>query len=621
MSVAGSGRSPRAARVRRGACGLGSAVLGLAIAAVPLLAAPALAQSGESIRGYDVTLDLAASGTLQVSERIRYDFGTAQRHGIFRQIPVRLQWDSTHDRVWEVSDVQVSSDAPADVQSSTDNGVLTLRIGDPDTTVTGLHTYTLRYTVAGATARFTSGDELTWNAVGDQWDVPIQAVSVTVRAPDRITRVACYAGPYQSTQPCAHASSAGRTATFTQQSLDPGEGLTTAVGLPVGAISDPGPVLVERWSLARAFRPAALQVGLAALVLVLGAAGLARLGWTVARDRKYVGTTPGFVPPPGTEAVERPRPWRAPEPPVQFTPPRGMAPGVAGTLLDERADPLDVSATIVDLAVRGYVRITELERAHLFGSRDWLLERTAESDRARRDRLRPYETDLLSALFATGDTVRLSELKTRFHLDMDRAQKALNAECVAQHWFRGDPRQVRGIAMAVGFVAVLAAAGVLFLLARFTTYGLVGVALLLVAAGGLAMSGSMPSRSGTGTAALEQLLGFRRYIATAEVDQLRQEESVDVFSRYLPWAMVFGETDRWARVLGALAAREGVSDLTPYWYAGPAGWNPAYLADSLDGFAAQSAATLSARPASQGSGFSGGGFSGGGGGGGGGGSW
>src|SRR5206468_3896370 len=62
--------------------------------------------------------------------------------------------------------------------------------------------------------------------------------------------------------------------------------------------------------------------------------------------------------------------FTGPEGAVEFAPPDGVRPGQVGTLLDEQANPLDVTATIVDLAVRGYLRIEELPRAHWFSSRD-----------------------------------------------------------------------------------------------------------------------------------------------------------------------------------------------------------------------------------------------------------
>ncbi len=158
-----------------------------------------------------------------------------------------------------------------------------------------------------------------------------------------------------------------------------------------------------------------------------------------------------------------------------------------------------------------------------------------------------------------------------------------------------------------------------WILAATTHLGLLGLALIVVGGALLFSAGRMPARTAKGSAAYAQVLGFRRYIATAEVNQLRYEESIDVFSRYLPYAMVFGETERWAKALaalGAAAAGTGAAGVPLGWYSGPNGWDLGSLGDSLGSFAESSGSTFAASAASSGgsSGFSGGGFGGGGGG-------
>ena len=50
-----------------------------------------------------------------------------------------------------------------------------------------------------------------------------------------------------------------------------------------------------------------------------------------------------------------------------------------------------------------------------------------------------------------------------------------------------------------------------------------------------------------------QAKGFRDYIRTAEANQLRFEEGADIFSRYLPYAIVFHATEKWARAFAGRA--------------------------------------------------------------------
>ena len=149
--------------------------------------------------------------------------------------------------------------------------------------------------------------------------------------------------------------------------------------------------------------------------------------------------------------------------------------------------------------------------------------------------------------------------------------------------------------------------------------GLVGLGLVVAALAGLFVAGSFPARTGRGSAMLARIQGFRLYIATAEAEQIKFQEREQIFSEFLPYAIVFGLADRWAGVFAQLGA-DGRSGL--YWYTGQPGWSMLYFGASIGSFTTATAGTIATTPpsASGSSGFSGG-FSGGGGGGGGGGSW
>ncbi len=133
-------------------------------------------------------------------------------------------------------------------------------------------------------------------------------------------------------------------------------------------------------------------------------------------------------------------------------------------------------------------------------------------------------------------------------------------------------------------------------------------------------------RTAEGRAVCDQVEGFKTYLATAEADQLKFEEGEDIFSKYLPWAIIFELADRWAKICGDLVAMGRLPNVDPYWYVGNyhmAAFNTAFLTSSLTsgGHAGRPSSGAAAPGFGGGSSFSGGGFSGGGGGGGGGGSW
>src|SRR5215470_15671958 len=216
-----------------------SAVLVLVVVGVLVGAAPALAAPAGSISSYDTRLEVSADGSLHVTETIAYDFGSQDRHGIFRKIPARFRYDDSHDRVYPITDVTVTQDdAAAQVARSTEDNDVVLKIGDPNNTISGAHRYVISYTVAGALNGFPDHQELFWNAVGTEWPVPIAQATATVTGPAEIQRVGCFAGPQGSQLACDTGSAQGTSATFAQANLGPGDGLTVVVAFPPGTFSN-----------------------------------------------------------------------------------------------------------------------------------------------------------------------------------------------------------------------------------------------------------------------------------------------------------------------------------------------------------------------------------------------
>jgi uncharacterized membrane protein YgcG len=302
------------------------------------------------------------------------------------------------------------------------------------------------------------------------------------------------------------------------------------------------------------------------------------------------------------------------EGPVEFAPPEGLRPGEVGTLIDEEANTLDVSATIVDLAVRKHLVIEEIPKSWFLGKADWKFTRLAATDE-----LLPYERTLLDGLFEDGDEVELSDLRKKFAPRLQKVKDALYKDMTDKKWFLRRPDKVRQTWAGIGVAALLAGIGATVGLAWFTHYGLIGVPLAL--GGLLLLVGAkwMPRRTAKGTAMTRRVNGFRRVIETAEEHTARWAEQEHVFTRYLPYAIVFAVTDKWAKAFETLGQLPS-DDMS--WYVSSRPFVYAHFADSMDSFAVTTSGVIASTPSgSGGSGFGGGGSSGGGGGGGGGGSW
>ena len=608
--------SPRAGATTARA-GAGATATGAGAGATATVAGATGAQSGvERIVDYDVVLRIEAGGELAVTETIDYDFGSTPRHGILRDIPVRLHYDDRNDRVYplRVERVSASPGTPAGHRVEAAGSLKRIRIGDADRTITGRHAYTIVYRVEQVLNAFADHDELYWNAIGSQWDVPIDQARVTVEAPAAIRQVACFTGPDRSSLECAQKGADGATARFSQTGMGPRQNLTVVVAIPSGVVPRPVPRLDERWTPARAFAVTAGTIGATGALLAAVVAAFAALAWKTGRDRRYAGSGVDVVfggPGAAEQAVP---PMERPTTPVEFVPPDGLRPGQIGTLVDERANPLDVIATIVDLGVRGYLRIEEIPKKGWFGKPDWTMVELKDAG----DALKPYEALLLDSLFRAGDQVKLSELKNTFAERLHKVQDSLYDDVVRQGWFASRPDRVRTTWAVIGGLVAVAGAGLTALAAARTHAGLVPIPVVL---GGLLLMGgsrSMPRRTAQGTAVLRRVMGFRRFIEESEAERARFAERKNLFSEYLPYAIVFGCTERWARAFA------GIDGELPEmgWYSSGHPFTVAAFSSSMDGFATTTAGTITSTPSGSGSsGFGGGGSSGGGGGGGGGGSW
>jgi uncharacterized membrane protein YgcG len=292
---------------------------------------------------------------------------------------------------------------------------------------------------------------------------------------------------------------------------------------------------------------------------------------------------------------------------VESAPPEGIRPAQAGLLVDEVINPVALTATLVDLAVRGYLRIEELPD-HPGRGPDWRLVELKAAD----EDLLGYERMLLGGLFASRRIVPLSDLKQHFYDQFEGARLWLYRDAVQRRWFTGRPDKVRRRWVVRGLAVTVVGAALTAVLVWLTHFGLAAIPILL--AGPVLMVGArrMPARTPVGAGLLRRVTGFRTYLETAGVDRAGPAQAADQFSPYLPYAILFGLTEQWTRTFALV----GAPPQTP-WYEGREPFSHDRFPSRIDHFASSSAATLSAPPpAVRGaSGFGVGGFWGGGGGG------
>ena len=275
-----------------------------------------------------------------------------------------------------------------------------------------------------------------------------------------------------------------------------------------------------------------------AMVVFLGALMLLLRRFLASHDEIYDGLTPGVLPPRKEWKATPVKLLRSPEYkgpfPVAFTPPRDVTPGLIGMVIDGMVDPHDLTATIVDLSARGFLRIKVLDDGK--GKRrgkDWLLQPCSKP----RSNLMRYEKTFLEGGFPDGREKRMSELVRKHKKVFRQLTSDIYEETSRRGWYRQNPNP-GGRRHKLGRVAA----------ATFVATGVVAA---------FGPRRRVP-RTGAGTATRIQALGFKQYLATAEAEQIRFEEAENIFSRYLPYAMVFGVADHWVKIFRELAIERNV---------------------------------------------------------------
>jgi uncharacterized membrane protein len=594
----------------------------------------AWADEGWTIKSFDVAYTILEDGSVDVIEDIQVDFGGQQKHGIFRDITVEAAYKNSdcatceagadYNREYKISVAGVDNgdNRVWSYETSREGSHLRIKIGDADKTISGPQRYRIRYRLVGALNAHPDVDEFYWNVNGDQWPVPTEKMTVAVGAPS-IAKITCFEGS-ASTQQCKSEMQGNNRATFaTTRRLRSGEELTIVVGLPNGSVTVPPPILEKQKSVEEQVRDFVglkpLPMFTALIVGVLGIGMVSRYWWLNGRDR-WLGDVQYL----SGAMHEKRRPLGARDTiVVEYTPPevedkRPLKPAEIGTLIDEKADTLDVSATIVDLAVKGYLRITEIPKEGIFGKKDWRLERLKPADHD----LLGYEVTLLNALFETGESVEMSDLKNKFYTDLKKVKDGLYAQVVTgDQFFAGNPDTTRTVHYIAAAVVMAAGVGAIVVLGNLGIGAIIGVPVVIAGLLLLAFAGAMPRRTGRGREYYRRSLGFRKYMTIAETERQRFNEEANIFEKYLPYAIVYDCVDKWAKAFEGLEGQPGAAS-TSGWYIGTGPFLATSFARDVNSFSDGMSTAIASTPGSSGgSGFSGGGFSGGGGGGGGGGSW
>jgi len=546
----------------------------------------------EQIKNFVTDVTFNQDATIDVKEEIHYYF-PYERHGIYREIPISYRVTGSFKRstklklnnlyYYPVDNTSLIKDS---YSTSFRNGYRIYQIGEEETYIQGDYVYVLDYTLTYAVNYFDDHDELYLNLSGDSWEVPIASAYADIHLPAEAQEAVCYTGRFGSTgENCKIEYSDDRKTLRISitEPLDAYEGYTVAVKLPFGSIENTEDEQRIQWVIS--------NIGIFLPIPVL----IFLIPW-VKKNGKNKKLT--IIP--------------------HYHAPKDLTPTLSGFLYTKRPQNKYLTANLIDLAVRGYLKIKQISK------RKYELVKT---DKAY-DGLDEVEQELLEGIFKKGDTVEIDKISSTFYRTVNNINAKISKQVYEKELFSKDRKKKRNTLLTIGILlsVVLIPAATLLIMNASTGWliGLVLTVLILFIA-----TGSIDLRGKKGNEVYHELLGLRMYIDTAEKKRIEfhndPEKFRGIFEKLLPYAMIFGLEKKWAGEF------KDLYDTPPDWYVGNMNTFDTYMMTRAFTRMNSAIQSKSVQPgskggfrvsggASGGSGFSGG-SSGGGFGGGGGGSW
>ena len=553
---------------------------------VCFLTSSAVAKSWR-VSDFQDTITVDKDGTAIVIERISVAF-QGEWHGIHRTIPIEYPGpDGTNYELFlQLKSVTDGDGGELKYDSSTSNGARDLKIYIPDA-VDATRVVEITYRVLNGTRFFKDYDEFYWNVTGNDWPVPIDHAEAVVHFPDTAMgslRAQAFTGVYGSSQHDATAEVNGAAADFaTTTSLPMRGGMTIDVYIPQGILAAPSALTKFLWF-----------IGGNPIVLFpfVTFAGMFLLWWYKGRDPDAgMSVAPMYEPPPG------------------------ISPAEAGTLLDDSIHPRDITSTVVDLAVRGYIKIEETsEKILLFTHKDYIFHLLKPREQWAAD-LAPHERVMLENVFASGDETRLSSLKNRFYTAVPVIRQDIMSALKTKGIYLLDPESANGYSVVAG-IGILVPFAIVQYMGWANFFSSVPLLILCVAISVVIwwlFARVMTAKTVKGARTLVAVLGFQEFMNRVDAERLKLMPPT-TFEKYLAYAMALGVEHHWAQAFA------GIVKDPPQWYVGPGGpyvggFNPIFFSSSMHSMATDMHQVFVSAPraSSSGSGFSSGGFGGGGG--------
>ena len=547
----------------------------------------------ERIIRYNVQLEVEKNRSIHVVEEIKvYAAGRAIKRGITRSLPQKRDMKGKTMRMkYDILSIEKDGKKESYFTQS-GNGYETIYIGKEDVFLQpGEYTYTIEYKVPNQVGIFEDYDEIYWNAVGTDVDFVVEEATCEVMLPEGATIIqeTAYTGAFGSTGADYRVEQRGSSTFYqTNRALAPKEGFSVAIGFEKGIVEPPG--LFQRFGTL--------------ITIVMGFLFL--MGYFVYTWWKF--------------GVDPPKPTSYPI----FDAPDNLSPASINYILKERYQRKSFTASIIKLAIKGYLKIEEKEETKMlfFTSKIYHLVKLKVADEV----LQKEEKKLMYTLFSGGRVV--VEIDGEYHYYVESAYIGHKANLKAQHHKfirQGHNTRFLVIPILVTLAVMIIAVILLVNSAFIEGINLIPIATFFpVAIVGIILFAYLIKKPTEEKLELQSRIeGYKMYLEMAEKERLRllnpPERTPEIFEQALPYAFALGVEHQWAKNFKDILEQ---MQYQPEW----TNTHPIYFSNHFGSNFSNTLMSSATEPAKDGggggfSGSGGGGFSGGGGGGGGVGGW
>ena len=486
----------------------------------------------ENISNWESVISINTDWSFEVSENIYYNFGKYNKHWIYRDVPTKFFYNND-EYYFKIKINKIFNEHWVNYKYSKDNFSqwIRIKIWDPDKYVTWKNNYIINYIVFWWLKYFKTHDEFHWNITWNWWNIPISKVKLIINNSNQFNayETECFTWlSWSMKKDCSYTNSGNKIIFTTSKALGPKSGITVKFKLNKWAVDS----LVYK----KGFYWYFMEFGLALIIPILTLYFMYKKWLKIWKDPKQ-------------------RQYIAPF----YTPPKDLSAAEIWCLYDDKSDSKDLVATIIELAVKGYIKIKEEKKLKLlfWNLSEYKIIKMKQYDWL----LLTHENILLKWIFTKNRTERLLWELSRdlvYWLALKKFNEKIYSKLTVQWYYVSNPELVKGkyiwiwilLVVVWGFLlAINAWLGYWAWLWWFITFLFWFI---------------MPAKTKKWIEALEHILWFQLYLDKVEKKYLdfhnAPEKKPELFEKFLPYAIALRVEKAWAKEFTDVKVK------TPNWY-------------------------------------------------------